>query len=438
MITNLVGPLVTGLSSHLVAGQSASGIKFDNKNGRYLNDGQLISISEALTEGRSTDAYVLDGYGNYVLRGPNEPAQAFGHGLDGFDTIFNQDQSTDLVSAVVGTPGTLPTGWRTDANGLTTDVSGLGTENGLPFIDVHISGTITSSFYNVVFRPSIGASAGIGEDWYNRFDIKLMSGSIPGNTNAVIFERNAAGGFLASRSLPITPISSYITVDQMETLLNASTANVDNAFSFSSVTIGTVVDFTIRLRAIHLTKDNPARAIVLTGTGTEGTRGADDTRVVQGDDGGSPTIAPGITANPNELTFLVAWDGVAVGGGTRYPFEIDNASNRRVTIFLLSGGDLLFGGDQTGSFQAVNAGGGFDDGGPHSVICYVNRTTSEFKIAVDGGATISSILTGAVPPNLNQAFINRRQTAAADNLNGINCQIYVAEGDHFDEFKAGV
>ena len=547
-----------------------NGFAFDFKNDRYMSQGVDIAQFNAVTEGRSTDAYVLGGDGVYVLRSANEPAQANGHGLDGFDEIFNQAQSTDFVSAVVGTPGTLPTGWRVDAGGLTTDVVGLGTENGLPVIDLHVSGTLTSTFWNVIFRPGTGATAAAGDDWYSKFDIKLLAGAIPGSSpNAAVFERTGGGGFLASHRVIVMPIATYITVDQKATLGNAGTVNVDNAFSFTNVTIGTVVDFTIRLRAIHFTKDNPARAIVLTGTGTEGTRDADDTRVVQGagqelvtgdrDDftgstmfdsatvtadqlgtadlvdlsggvnaralyqplstltlgatyliafdarsvsgtgtypiaafdgnavfggtsialteefatyfievtvaslAGNPgiyignrrdgaastldqayvrqgsfkavTIAPGFSADPNELTFRVDWDGVAVGGSSRYLFEVSNAAGKRLFLFLTSGGELLLFANETGSNQGVNAGSGFDDGGAHSAVCYINQSTGLFKISADGGATVSGSLVGATPPNLNSAVLDRSAISSSNGLNGTNCRIQVAEGDFYDAFR---
>lgn len=148
------------------------------------------------------------------------------------------------------------------------------------------------------------------------------------------------------------------------------------------------------------------------------------------------TMAPGISANPNELTIRVDWDGVAVGTGTsNYLIEVKNAANKRLSLLLNSAGTLLWGGDQTGPFQIINAGSGFDDGGAHTAISYINQSTSEFKMSVDGETTISGTLTGAVPPNLDEMAISRRASGLASNANGTNCQIYVSEGDRFDEFK---
>jgi len=51
-----------------------------------------------------------------------------------------------MSGAVVGTPGTLPTGWSVrQPNGMTTNVSAVGTESGINYIDLSISGTASAT-----------------------------------------------------------------------------------------------------------------------------------------------------------------------------------------------------------------------------------------------------------------------------------------------------
>ncbi|MBL4769550.1 MAG: hypothetical protein JKY94_17890 [Rhodobacteraceae bacterium] len=150
------------------------------------------------------------------------------------------------------------------------------------------------------------------------------------------------------------------------------------------------------------------------------------------------TIAPGVGPNPNELTFRVDWDGVAIDtGASRYLFSARNAAGtpRRAPLLLSSSNALLWGGDGSGVFQALNAGPGFDDGGPHTAVCYLNQTTSLFKMSVDGGVTLSGTLAGAVPPNLQELVINQAANFSDASLNGTNTRFDFFEGDLFDQWR---
>jgi len=74
---------------------------------------------------------------------------------------------------VAGTPGTLPTNWGVSAPaGLATSVVGLGTENGLPYVDLRINGTATGTgtapgFLFLNYPTMGGGDFGLGKGGVN-------------------------------------------------------------------------------------------------------------------------------------------------------------------------------------------------------------------------------------------------------------------------------
>jgi len=558
----LINPLRSPLYSPLLSSVAwwgnynpSTGFAYDFKLNRYMSQGKSTGITQVVTEGRSTDAYVLDGGGNYILRyGPrtnlclNKDFTALSAdinttvthmplepGMDGslgnvYRIQFPATTDTKLVLANVTSAsphtvslnakkfdpsntqfGLFTTGGSPDtANFVATDdwvrvaffptsVSGdifllnvgdayitdilvekpqvelgdtatpyietTGTAVTVPAEPAQANGHGLDGFdvsVNLFLNPTLqGLTSWIaGGD--GPWDITANAGLDPtGAQVASVLENQNSFNFGSFLYQGVAIVNTEMTISLWAYADEEVAADLrlnDNENTLN-ITIGTEMQ-----RFDHTGTIGPA---LLGGTGrcgfanredwagkgvviawvqitvggpapfSIGTRDADDTRVAQGDDGGSPTIAPGFTANPDELTFRVDWDGVAVGTGAfRYLFEVKNSSNKRVA-FIIRGdnNNLVFGGDQTGSFQNITAGTGPDDGGPHTAVCYVNRTTNEFKMSVDGATTISGTLTGAVPSNLDEMAINRRATGGPENANGTNCRIQVSEGDFYDAFR---
>ena len=417
----LINPLRSPLYSPLLSSVAwwgdynpSTGFAYDFKLNRYMSQGKSTGITQVVTEGRSTDAYVLDGGGNYILRSANEPAQANGHGLDGFDEYTNDVLASRAIDGVtfnapspVAFTGVTPFG----------DVGGrVYTSTGRIQTNTTITADSNKRVLSRLFKP-------LGTGVKYRTDLIGIAGS---DTNSCVFDFDTMTIDSGLAPFSIEALSSgwfrLSWLFQNDGAGNTMVwredvdANSNYACDQTDTYIGDFV-----------------RPPIIT-TGTAFTRDADDTRVVQGDDGGSPTIAPGFTANPNELTFRVDWDGVAVNtGAARYLFEVSNSPGKRVTLLFAGNQQLWLGADE-GGFQLINAGSSFDDGAAHTAVCYFNRTTSLFKMSVDGGTTLSATLTGVVPPNLDQAFINHRSDLR-DRANGTNCRIQVSEGDFYDDFR---
>jgi hypothetical protein len=146
-------------------------------------------------------------------------------------------------------PSTLPTNWTTTTGGLTQTVVGVGTENGLPYIDVQFSGTATGTNSQIRFESQTQIVASNGQTWTSSFWIKEIAAPTPPNSyQNIIQERDSGGVNLGAFTQTIT-ISSTLTRNIFtRTNTNASTARINNAVG-GALTIGNTYDFTIRIAA---------------------------------------------------------------------------------------------------------------------------------------------------------------------------------------------
>jgi hypothetical protein len=145
-------------------------------------------------------------------------------------------------------PSTLPTNWNV-TGGLTPTVVGVGTENGLPYIDVQFSGTATSTTLQMRFETTTQIVASNGQTWSSSFWIKEIAAPTPPNSyQNYIRESDSLGSNLATNTQTFT-ISSTLTRNIFtRTNTNASTARINNAVG-GTLTIGNTYDFTIRIAA---------------------------------------------------------------------------------------------------------------------------------------------------------------------------------------------
>lgn len=97
----------------------------------------------------------------------------------------NYFRNTDMAGAVVGTPGTAPNNWTlsTSASGLVRQIVAVGTENGLPCIDVRWTGGAGNSFIIAPEGASFAAVAG------QQYVATLIPRMIAGATTNLTFNR---------------------------------------------------------------------------------------------------------------------------------------------------------------------------------------------------------------------------------------------------------
>jgi hypothetical protein len=161
----------------------------------------------------------------------------------------NSIRNSSMVGAVAGSPGTLPTNWTSITSGLTFSVVGVGTENGLPYVDVRLNGTATGTGASLRFDANTQIVASNGQTWASSFWIKSISSTSPPlNYANTAIESTAAGGFVASNSQVLTITSTLTRNTFIRTIASATTERIINGIFFS-LTNGAFYDFTIRIAA---------------------------------------------------------------------------------------------------------------------------------------------------------------------------------------------
>lgn len=236
---------------------------------------------------------------------------------------------------VVGNPGTMPTNWSQTGPGLSREIVGIGVEGGIPYIDLRIFGTSTSTFYTFTGDAiSAHTSAANGQAWTASIFARLISGTV--RTTRAHFRQQDSGGVdlgdvIANLTVPTTGALGACRMVGTATLTNASTARLFSFFQvlFSS---GTVIDDTWRLGFPQLELGAFASTPILPPVGTPGasTRGTD---IVT-----APLSALGIPASG---ACTVLWRGAfdATNIGTQQTVAaIDDGSANRHEIRLSGSG----------------------------------------------------------------------------------------------------
>lgn len=176
---------------------------------------------------------------------------------DGFASFLLEPQRTNSIrnSTMVGantSPSTIPTNWTISLGGLTATVVGVGTENGLPYIDIQFTGTATATSVNINFESTTQITASNGQTWTSSFWIKEISASAPPiSYRNAITERDSVGGSLVSGTQTITISSTLARNAFTRTNTNASTARIGNSLSMT-LSVGNSYDFTVRVAAPQL------------------------------------------------------------------------------------------------------------------------------------------------------------------------------------------
>jgi hypothetical protein len=162
----------------------------------------------------------------------------------------NSIRNSTMVGAVAGTPGTLPTNWvNSQTAGLSRQIVGVGTENGLPYIDFRFFGTTnTGDGIRIDLETGTSIAAATGQTWAYSLYAKLISGTIP-TTSFVFFERNAGGSAVTSGGVAFLPTSTLSRFNSTRTLSGGVTvAFVQTSLSITTAN-ATAYDFTIRIAA---------------------------------------------------------------------------------------------------------------------------------------------------------------------------------------------
>jgi len=258
---------------------------------RLALDFTTASLDPRVTFTRAANtATVVNSAGNIEVVNADTPRFDFNpttlvcQGLLIEETQTNSLRNNTAAGAVAGTPGTAPTNWVVSGSGsgLTREIVGVGTENGVDYIDIKYSGTPSATVgFQVNFEGTTQVVAANGQTWTSSAYVKLAAGSLA-NTNSIyvnIAGRDALGNGIAGQSgitAALTPTSANILTQRQTTSFtfsSASVAFVRSGFQFS-VTNGLAVDVTFRFGLPQLELGAFATSAIKTSTAAV-TRNAD-------------------------------------------------------------------------------------------------------------------------------------------------------------------
>lgn len=211
----------------------------------------------------------------YAPRFDYNPSTLAAQGLLIEEQRTNSIRNNTMQGAVAGTPGTAPTNYTlTSGGGVTRNIVGVGTENGITYIDVQFSSAGANNFF-ITPEPATQIAAVSGQTWASSFYVRLIGGTLSNLAiDHNIQENSAAGAFLAATITGFTPTSASLVSQRntiTRTLNNASTAFVQ---SYIRGVASGAYDITLRIGLPQLEQGAFATSVIPTTT-TALTRNAD-------------------------------------------------------------------------------------------------------------------------------------------------------------------
>ena len=241
----------------------------------------VLAASAAVTpavvtlDARPTPATYLDGNGVLIEVGPNVLRPLFAGGVQTGNLI--EGAATNYVTnprgegAVVGTPGTAPTDWTFGiATGLTQTIADVGTFDGIPYVDVTISGTMGGAGLGLALDAFFASPAVVadGEPWTQSIWAQIVAGSIPtGQTmNIIMGEYN---GTVVYAGFPSAAPAAWTRYVNTQTISAGNTSADGMVWVYAAA--GQVVNFTLRLAGPQFEQGTAATSLILPPAGSPGT-----------------------------------------------------------------------------------------------------------------------------------------------------------------------
>jgi len=260
----------------------------DLRGWRFMAGGSSVPPATAMTFGRASERRARDAAGKWIAFPPDIPAITdLGLSLEPART--NAVRNNVGVGVAAGTPGTLPDYWtRYVGGGLTPAIGPSGLQDGLPYVDMILSGTTNASNgTQIAFDGPTGIAATAGQTWAVSMFLGLPAGTLANISylRINIVEADASGNTLATLYGPNIRddlAAAPRRFDNVQVLGQANTAYVRPIIEIAYGN-GLPIAFTLRIAGgqaeIGAAPTSPilthgaaasraADALVLTGTGT--------------------------------------------------------------------------------------------------------------------------------------------------------------------------
>ncbi|MBO1080742.1 phage head spike fiber domain-containing protein [Roseomonas haemaphysalidis] len=311
-------------------------------------------------------------------------------------TRSNAIRNPRAEGATSGTPGTMPANWSmATLGGVSASVAGVGTELGLPYVDLRYTGTPSASGYLVILpEPITTIAAAAGQVWTASVFLRLVAGSLAGidTFRCRVQERLPAAG-PATDSF-VSPGAMPQRVSITRTLTESSVATI--GFSIlPAVVAGAAVDFTLRVSAPQVELAAFASSPVLPppGTPAASTRAAD-----------LPLWAPpGGFGTQGTLVVRAVLPQIAPFGASQGLWQLDDGTDQnRLQLRNTSAGSAITGVvDVGGSTVATLSGGNMAVGQPFRAA--FAWAPGDQALCLSGGTLQSAA--AALPPGLARLLV---------------------------------
>jgi hypothetical protein len=182
----------------------------------------------------------------------------------------NQIRNNSMTGAVAGAPGTLPTNWVEGLSGLTREVIAIGTELGINYIDIKLSGTASGTVATINLESSTQIVAANGEVWTNSAWLRTVAVPNPPLSYRLgVNERTSIGGFVVNADSSALSVTSTLTrFSFTRTLAGGGTVARVQPYVTFFLTNGATYDFTVRIGWPQMELGSVATSPIATTAGT--------------------------------------------------------------------------------------------------------------------------------------------------------------------------
>jgi len=260
-------------------GTSGPSFALDFVNGTNALDPR-VTFTRASSATYFDSAGVLQSAANDVPRFDYNPSTLAAQGLLIEEARTNSIRNSTMQGAAAGTPGTLPTNWSTftPLTGLTREIVGTGTESGITYIDVRVSGTPSAAgVFLINFESNTQNVASNGQSWSGSTYCKLQAGSLTGISSLVLRTSalDAAQVEVSNTSQTFTPTTAALSTQRISANHTNTSASTAYEIVYLRVSLsGAAIDITLRIGLPQLELGAFATSVIPTTT-TALTRSAD-------------------------------------------------------------------------------------------------------------------------------------------------------------------
>jgi len=237
-----------------------------------------ITFTRASTGSYFNSAGVLSSAAVNEARLDYNPSTLAAQGLLIEEARTNSIRNNTMVGAAAGTPGTLPTNWTNQLNGLSQTVVGTGTSNGISYIDIRLNGT-TSSTGAIQIKPDGNAtiSAATAQAWAMSSWMAIVGGSTANTTGQrfLLNEYSLGPTYLRTSLVASNILANGATLTRISgALTTGALTTIIEPLIVLDATSGAAIDITLRIGLPQLELGAFATSVIPTTT-TALTRAAD-------------------------------------------------------------------------------------------------------------------------------------------------------------------